>query len=85
VVRLSRSNKKTPAWTARVGELFRVGYYSKQDGLDVVWLVSESGKYEQATDHEFLNKYFVVHAVSLEKDFFGVDRKTLGPLIKKLK
>src|SRR5207245_6099180 len=27
------------------GQLYRVGYYSRQDGLDCVWLVNSHGEY----------------------------------------
>lgn len=28
-----------------LGEVWRVGYYSKKDGLNVIWLVNENGEY----------------------------------------
>jgi hypothetical protein len=47
-----------------VGRVFRVGYYSWQDGLDCIWLVNEEGKYEQTIDHDFLAKYFEIVELS---------------------
>jgi hypothetical protein len=42
--RLERSDSKTSAWKKDVGRVFRIGYYSQQDGLDVIWLVNENGE-----------------------------------------
>jgi hypothetical protein len=55
-VRLIRSDRHTPSWRKDIGRQFRVGYYSRKDGLDCIWLVNESGKYEQTTDRGFLLK-----------------------------
>lgn len=60
--------------------MFRIGYYSRQDGLDVVWLVDDAGEYEQSTDHEFLHRYFSILELSDEDDLFGDEREPLGPL-----
>src|SRR4029077_6880782 len=56
-VRLVRTDKRTPTWRKDVGRQFRVGYYSRKDELDCIWLVNENGKYEQTTDRDFLVKY----------------------------
>ena len=29
---------------SRIGRRFRIGYYSRQDGLDCIWLVNEKGE-----------------------------------------
>ena len=58
VFRLARCDLRTKGWKADVGRVFRIGYYSRQDGLDTIWLVDELGKYEQTTDRDFLLKYF---------------------------
>ena len=71
VVRLVHADKKTPTWVKAKGRTFRVGYYSKQDGLDCVWLVNDEGIYEQTTNHEFLYRYFdVLHFSNLELIYF---------------
>jgi hypothetical protein len=44
------------------GRIFRVGYYSRMDGLDCIWLVNDEGRYEQTVDHEFLYRHFdIIH------------------------
>jgi hypothetical protein len=75
-VRLIRADKHTPSWRKDVGREFKVGYYSHKDGLDCIWLVNESGKYEQTTDREFLLKYFRIERLSNETNFYGVRKKT---------
>jgi HEAT repeats len=79
-VRLVRSDKRTPTWRKDVGREFRVGYYSRQDGLDCIWLVNEDGKYEQTTDREFLLKYFEVERLSEERNFYGRGKRRLGKI-----
>ena len=78
--RLVRSDADAPEWAEDVGRVFRIGYYSRQDGLDVIWLVNEQGKYEQTTDREFLLKYFDSIQISAEKDLYGDEKPQLGPL-----
>jgi hypothetical protein len=53
------------------GRVFRVGYYSKMDGLDCIWLVDETGHYEQTIDHECLNKFFEVQSLGKERSLYG--------------
>ena len=71
-VRLARADRRTPCWKNDIGRRFRIGYYSRKDGLDCIWLVNEGGKYEQATDREFLLKYFEIERLSNEKSLYGV-------------
>jgi len=54
-----------------------VGYYSRKDGLDCIWLVNEKGEYEQTTNLKLLLKYFDVEHWSREKSFFGRGRRPL--------
>jgi hypothetical protein len=82
-VRLVKADRFTPTWRKQVGRQFRVGYYSPQDGLDCIWLVNENGEYEQATDREFLLKYFEIKRLSQEKNFYGVGKRRLTKLRKK--
>jgi hypothetical protein len=72
--RLVGSDAETPGWKADVGRVFRIGYYSRQDGLDVIWLVNEKGEYEQTTDRDFLIKYFEPIEISNETDLYGPDK-----------
>jgi hypothetical protein len=74
VFRLVRSDGKTTGWKADVGRAFRIGYYSRQDGLDVIWLVNEQGKYEQTTNRDFLIKYFEPIEISDETDLYGAGK-----------
>lgn len=62
----------------RVGEQFRIGYYSRQDGLDDIWLVNDEGRYIGTTDREMLLRYFKIVRLSRERDYFGVRRRRLG-------
>ena len=76
-VRLLRADDQTPSWKKDIGRQFRVGYYSRKDGLDCIWLVNEEGEYEQTTNLKFLLKYFDVEHWSREKSFFGRGRRPL--------
>lgn len=63
-----------------LGMILRVGYYSKQDGTNVIWLVYPDGKYVETTDHRLLNRHFTVITASDETDLFGIDRPQIAPL-----
>ena len=82
VIRLARCDRHTPAWKKAIGRIFRVGYYSRRDGLDCIWLVNERGEYEQATDHDFLFKYFDIIQLSEEKNLYGRRKPILQPVIR---
>ena len=82
-VRLVKADRHTPAWRKDVGRRFRVGYYSRKDGLDCIWLVNENGKYEQTTGREFLLKYFEIERLSDEKNLYGVGKRRLTKLRRK--
>ena len=69
----------TDPWKEMVGLIFRVGYYSKQDGLDCVWLVDDGGTYLQTADQEMIKTHFEVLELSDETDLFGDDRPVIGP------
>ncbi|MCA9469427.1 MAG: hypothetical protein KC643_28840 [Nitrospira sp.] len=83
IVELIKADKKTPCWKDRLGKRYRVGYYSKNDGLDVIWLVDDKGIYEGTTDHKFLFKYFKIIRLSKETDLYGLNRSRLGPIKKR--
>jgi hypothetical protein len=80
VFRLERSDDRTPDWKTDVGRVFRIGYYSRQDGLGVIWLVNKQGKYEQTTDREFLVKYFEPLEICDESDLYGEGKPQFEPL-----
>ena len=81
-VRLVDADKLTHAWRKEVGRRFRIGYYSRQDGLDCIWLVNDNGEYEQTTDREFLLKYFEIERLSDETNFYGTGKRRLAKLKK---
>lgn len=58
----------------------RVGYYSKQDGLNVIWIVYPNGHYGEATTHAHLNRFFKIISIPEETDLHGDDRSILQPL-----
>src|SRR5580658_24688 len=72
--------KLLSAWGNDQGRVFRIGYYSRQDGLNCVWLVNESGEYEQTTDQKSMDEDFEILKLSTETDLFGVDREILRPI-----
>jgi hypothetical protein len=71
------------------GEIRIIGYYSKQDGLDCVWLVTTTGNYDWTTEHEWLYEKFEVLEFSDETDLYGEQRDIIQGLnaeqIEKLK
>ena len=79
-VRLVKADKRTLSWRKNLGRLFRIGYYSRKDGLDCIWLVNGDGEYEQTTDREFLVKYFEIERLSTETNFYGTGKRRLGKL-----
>jgi len=81
-VRLVHADRTTPGWQKEIGREFRVGYYSRQDGLDCIWLVNETGEYEQATDRDGLLRYFTIVRLTDERDYYGIHKRRLGPLRK---
>ncbi len=62
-------------WRKKLGERFRVGYYSRTDGLDCVWLVNDKGQYQETTDHAYLARFFEVEKVSKERSLYGRNRR----------
>jgi hypothetical protein len=68
-------------WRDDQGGIFRIGYYSRQDGLDCVWLVNEAGEYERTTDQKSIDEDFEVLKLSDETDKFGIHREILGPIL----
>jgi len=80
IFRLVRSDRKTPGWKPDIGRVFRIGYYSQQDGLDAIWLVNEEGRYEQTTDRDSLLRYFEPIEISDEADLYGDGKPQFGPV-----
>jgi hypothetical protein len=71
-VRLIRADRTSREWQREIGRQFRVGSYSRQDGLDCIWLVNEKGEYEQTTDRDGFLRYFAIEKLTDERDYYGV-------------
>jgi len=82
VVRLSACPKQTRLCKKKLGAIYRIGYYSRRDGLDCIWLVNEAGEYQETIDHDYLSKYFDVIQTSDEKNLYGAKRPQIGPVIR---
>ena len=78
-----KADRQTPPGAKTLLGDFGVGCYSRKDGLDCIWVVNEDGEYEQATDREFLLKYFEIERLSQEKNFYGAGKRRLAKLRRK--
>src|SRR5438309_11338636 len=74
VVRLAACPNERHAWKKNLGAIYRIGYYSRRDGPDCIWLANEAGEYQETVDHDYLSKYFDVIHVSDEKSRYGAKR-----------
>ncbi len=81
VLRLAVSPNDAPRWKKSLGAIYRVGYYSRRDGLDCIWLVNEAGEYQETVDHDYLSKYFDIIQASDEKNLYGAKRPQIGAVI----
>ncbi|MEO7029122.1 MAG: hypothetical protein ABI147_06935 [Acidobacteriaceae bacterium] len=74
--------KRDPNWDGelQLGDTFRIGYYSVQDGPNCIWLVDAAGRYNQTWDQQTIHEYFEVVEMSDETDIFGNFRPQIGPL-----
>jgi hypothetical protein len=79
VVQVIKVTASEPDWAGYEGRIFRIGYYSKNDGLDCVWLVDDGGNYVETVDQEMIRSHFDVLELSAEIDLFGVDRPVITP------
>ena len=78
LVRVVRVTENEPAWRGYEGRIFRIGYYSKNDGLDCVWLVDDDGNYSETVDQEMIRTHFEVLRLSEESDLFGASRPVIS-------
>ena len=62
------------------GEVWRVGYYSKKDGLKCIWLVDKKGEYSWTAEAHWLDEKFEIVGRSKEKSYFGNSRSLIGRL-----
>ena len=67
-------------WAKKIGRVFRIGYYSRTDRLDCIWLVDETGQYRETLDHDYLNKFFEIRSISKERSLYGRGRPPFPPL-----
>jgi hypothetical protein len=72
--------KLNTKWGDKQGRIFRIGYYNPNDGLNCVWLVNETGEYEQSTDQKSIDEDFEILRLSTETDMHGFNREALGPV-----
>jgi hypothetical protein len=77
---ISVRRKARSPWADEPGRTFRVGYYSKMDGLDCIWLVDENGKYDQTIDHESLSRFFDIQSIAKERSLYGRGRPQFPPI-----
>jgi hypothetical protein len=80
LVKVIKVTSEEPDWTGYEGRVFRIGYYSRNDGLDCVWLVDDDGHYSEAVDQEMIKTHFEILQRSDESDLYGADRPVIGPL-----
>lgn len=80
VIRLIRLWPHARKHGYETGLTWRIGYYSRQDGLDVVRLVDANGEYTQTGDHDWIEKHFEVMSRSKETSMYGTRRPQLGAL-----
>ena len=75
VIRVSRK-ARSRYYRAQPGAVFRVGYYSRMDGLDCIWLVNDNGHYQETVDHEFLYRNFDVIHLADHCNWYGAGART---------
>jgi hypothetical protein len=63
-----------------IGQIYRIGYYCKDCGIDTVWLVDENGGYNWTADNEFIDRYFEVVESSKERSVYGKGKSAIAPL-----
>jgi len=66
-----------------VGQLWRVGYYSRRDGVQTIWLVNARGEYVWTIDEPLLRKHFEIVEAASERSIYGRGRSRLGPVVSK--
>ena len=67
-------------WRKELGKVFQIGYYSKMDGLDCLWLLDEQGDTARTLDLASLHKFFENVSIWNERSHYGRNRRSLEPL-----
>jgi hypothetical protein len=80
LVKVVKVTSEEPDWIDYEGRVFRIGYYSRNDGLDCVWLVDDDGQYLETVDQKMIRTHFEIVRSSDESDLYGADRPVIGPL-----
>lgn len=83
VVRLKKLWPHARSKGHEIGQTLRVGYYSRQDGLDCIWLVNDEAEYFWTMDHDFLEEHFEIQNRSTETSFYGASRPKMKPILGK--
>ena len=81
VLRLKAIPLLADLWKAKIARCCRVGFYSRMDGDDIVWLVDEFGDYCETIDLTKVNKYFEILVLSSNQDFYGDRSDPLAALV----
>jgi hypothetical protein len=63
-----------------IGQIYRIGYYCENCGIDIVWLVDENGSYNWTADNEFIERHFEIVENSKERSIFGEGKPKIEPL-----
>jgi hypothetical protein len=63
-----------------IGQVWRVGYYSRRDGVETIWLVNNCGEYTWTVDEPFVRRHFEVLEYAKERSIYGRGRPRLGAL-----
>jgi len=58
------------------GDAFTVNYYSRQDGLQTVWLIDPHGE-NHTWDQQDILETFEIKSLSNETDFYGLRKPEL--------
>jgi hypothetical protein len=80
VLRLKRLWPQARKHGHEIGQIYRVGYYCKNCGLNVIWLVDSDGTYDWTADQEFVDRFFEIVEPSRERSLYGKNRPKLGKL-----
>ena len=63
----------------RIGQIYRVGYYSKQDGTELIWLVDDNGDYNWTADEKFIDNHFEIIELSKARSIYGYNKPKIKP------
>ncbi len=67
-------------WPWLTEDRYRIGYYSRIDGLNCVWMVNRRGEYEQTIDQDTVKANFAIVTVSDEAELYADRRGQLPSL-----